>query len=102
MYVVANLMHAISVARLCVGNGWADMSVILLDAVRAGPTLFNGTTMMPASVLPSFATVKLPLLDWTEIFESGDKRLARGPCLWVPKKNFPKRKEGERKKERII
>ena len=27
---------------------------------------------------------------------------AWGPCLWVPKKNFPKRKEGERKKERII
>ena len=30
------------------------------------------------------------------------KSSARGPCLWVPKKNFPRRKEGERKKERII
>ena len=28
--------------------------------------------------------------------------LAQGPCLWVPKKNSPKRKEEERKKERII
>ena len=29
--------------------------------------------MMPASVLASFATVKLPLLDWFENFKSGDK-----------------------------
>ena len=33
MYVVANLIHAISVARLCVGNVWVDM-LILLDGVR--------------------------------------------------------------------
>ena len=67
MYVFAISFHPISVARLCLG-GHVDSS-----AGRSAP-LFSGTIMMPASVVASFATVKLPLLDWFENFKSGDKR----------------------------